>query len=343
MSAYYAHVGVRVEVFYDRDADLAQLTGLKIAVIGYGAQGRAHALNLRDSGVADVIVGLRPASSSRVKAQADGFDCLTPAEAAARCDMAMLLTSDESHAAVYARDLGPSLKSGAALAVAHGFSVHFGLLEPRPDLDVFMAAPKAPGRQVREAYQAGGGVPCLIAVAQDASGGAHGLALAYACAIGGGRAGVIQTSFKEECETDLFGEQAVLCGGLSQLVLAGFETLVEAGYAPEMAYFECLHEAKFIVDLLHEGGFARMRDVISNTAEFGDYSAGEYLIDPSVRERMKQLLERIQSGEFAKAWVLEAVAGLPSFKARRRQSAAHPIEAVGSRLRAMMPWLAKPA
>jgi ketol-acid reductoisomerase len=328
-----------MEVYYDRDADVARLTELKIAVIGYGAQGRAHAMNLRDSGVREVVVGLRPTSPSAAKARRDGFEPLAPADAAARCDVVVLLVPDESHAAVYEQDIRPNLRSGGALAVGHGFSVHFGLVTPRPDLDVFMAAPKAPGPKVREAYLAGGGVPCLIAVAQDASGGADGLALAYACAIGGGKAGVIRTSFKEECESDLFGEQAVLCGGLSQLVLAAFETLVEAGYAPEMAYFECLHEAKYTVDLLHEGGFARMRDVISNTAEFGDYVAGEYLIDPSVRRRMRRLLARIQSGEFAKAWVLESVAGLPSFKAKRRQGAAHQIESVGARLRAMMPWL----
>jgi ketol-acid reductoisomerase len=331
----------QMRVYYDRDADMNLLTGKTIGIIGYGAQGRAHALNLRDAGAANLVVGLRQGSASAKHAAADGFQIATPAEAAAACDIVMLLAPDETHAAVFQHDLAPAMQPGAALAVAHGFSVHFNLIEPRSDMDVFMVAPKAPGAQVRSEYQGGGGVPCLVAVAQDATGKALGLALAYASAIGGGRAGVIETTFKEECESDLFGEQAVLCGGLSELVLAGFETLVEAGYAPEMAYFECLHEAKFTIDLMHQGGLARMREVISNTAEFGDYTVGPKIIDSAVRERMREVLHHIQNGEFARDWVLETAAGQPSFKARRRRAAEHPIEAVGARLRKMMPWLAQ--
>jgi ketol-acid reductoisomerase len=330
-----------MRVYYDRDADLGLLAGKTIGVIGYGAQARAHAHNLRDSNAGRVVIGLRPGSASREKAIADGFEVVAPAEAAALSDIVMLLAPDEVHAAVYAQDIAPVLKPGAALAVAHGFSVHFDLVEPRADLDVFMVAPKAPGATVRQEFVAGGGVPCVVAVAQDASGRALGLALAYGAAIGGGRAGMIETTFKEECESDLFGEQAVLCGGLSELILAGYETLVEAGYAPEMAYFECLHEAKFTIDLMHEGGMARMRRVISNTAEFGDYTVGPRIIDEGVRTRMREVLKRIQAGEFARDWVLESAAGQASFKARRRRAAAHPIEAVGMRLRAMMPWLAR--
>ena len=330
-----------MRVYYDRDADLGLLAGKTLGVIGYGAQARAHALNLRESGAGPVVIGLRLGSASHEKATADGFQVVTPAEAAALSDVVMLLAPDEAHAAVYAHDIAPVLKPGAALAVAHGFSVHFGLVEPRPDLDVFMVAPKAPGAKVREEFQAGGGVPCVVAVAQEATGRALGLALAYGAAIGGGRAGMIETTFKEECESDLFGEQAVLCGGLSELILAGFETLVEAGYAPEMAYFECLHEAKYTIDLMHEGGLARMRHVISNTAEFGDYTVGPQIIDGAVRMRMREVLRRIQAGEFARDWVLESTAGQASFKARRRQAAEHPIEAVGARLRAMMPWLSR--
>jgi ketol-acid reductoisomerase len=332
-----------MRVYYDRDADMNVLAGKTIGVIGYGAQGRAHALNLRDAGMSNLIVGLREGSASAKRAAGDGLRIATPSEAAATGDIVMLLTPDETHAAVFQTDLAPAMKRGAALAVAHGFSVHFDLVHPPRDIDVFMVAPKAPGAQVRSEYQGGGGVPCLVAVAQDATGKALELALAYASAIGGGRAGVIETTFQEECESDLFGEQAVLCGGLSELVIAGFETLVEAGYAPEMAYFECLHEAKFIIDLMHQGGLARMREVISNTAEYGDYTAGPKIIDGAVRERMREVLRHIQSGEFARDWVLESVSGQPSLQARRRRAAAHPIEAVGARLRRMMPWLAQQA
>lgn len=331
-----------MKVYYDRDADLSRLRERNVGVIGYGAQGRAHALNLRDSGVKRVVVGLRPGSASREEVVTDGLEVVTPAEAAAQSDVVMLLVPDENHAAVYSQDLLPNMKQGAALAVAHGFSVHFNLVTPRPDMDVFMVAPKAPGPKARQEFQNGGGVPCLVAVAQDASGDAHNLALAYASAIGGGRAGIIETTFKEECESDLFGEQAVLCGGLAELVLAGFETLVEAGYAPEMAYFECLHEAKYTVDLMHEGGLKLMRQVISNTAEYGDYTSGPFLIDGSVRQRMREILARIQSGAFARDWVLESVAGQASFKTRRSRATEHPIEEVGARLRSMMPWLAVP-
>ena len=330
-----------MRVYYDHDADVNVLAGRKIGIIGYGAQGRAHALNLRDAGISNLVVGLRQGSTSAKLAATDGLQVATPSETAASCDIVMLLTPDETHAAVFQNDLAPAMRRDVALAVAHGFSVHFNLIEPRRDMDVFMVAPKAPGAKVRSEYQNGGGVPCLVAVAQDASGKALGLALAYASAIGGGRAGMIETSFREECESDLFGEQVVLCGGLSELVLAGFETLVEAGYAPEMAYFECLHEAKFIIDLMHQGGLAKMREVISNTAEFGDYTVGPKIIDGAVRERMREVLRHIQSGEFARDWVLESVSGQSSFKARRRQAAGHPIEAVGARLRQMMPWLAQ--
>lgn len=332
-----------MRVYYDRDADMGLLAGKIVGIIGYGAQGRAHALNLRDAGASDLIIGLREGSASAELAGADGFRIATPAETAAACDIVMLLAPDESHASIFHQELAPAMKPGAALAVAHGFSVHFNLLAPRADMDVFMVAPKAPGAQVRSEYQGGGGVPCLVAVAQDATGKSLGLALAYACAIGGGRAGLIETTFREECESDLFGEQAVLCGGLSELVLAGFETLVEAGYAPEMAYFECLHEAKFTIDLMHAGGLTRMRQVISNTAEFGDYVVGPKIIDAGVRQRMREVLAHIQSGEFARDWVLESAAGQPSFKARRRSAAEHPIEAVGARLRKMMPWLPQPS
>ena len=330
-----------MRVYYDHDADTNVLAGKAIGIIGYGAQGRAHALNLRDAGMSNLVIGLRQGSASARLAAEDGFRIAKPSEAAAACDVVLLLTPDETHGVVFQQDLAPAMRPGTALAVAHGFSVHFNLVEPRLDMDVFMVAPKAPGAQVRSEYQGGGGVPCLVAVARDATGKALELALAYASAIGGGRAGMIETTFQEECESDLFGEQVVLCGGLSELVLAGFETLVEAGYAPEMAYFECLHEAKFIIDLMHQGGLARMREVISNTAEYGDYTVGPKIIDGTVRERMREVLRHIQSGEFARDWVLESASGQPSFKARRRRAADHPIEAVGAKLRKMMPWLAQ--
>jgi len=330
-----------MRVYYDHDSDVNLIKGKKVAVIGYGSQGHAHALNLKDSGVKDVIVGLRPGSATAKKAEAASLSVLSAADAAKVADVVMILTPDEGQAELWERDLKPNLREGTALAFAHGLNVHFKLIEPRADLDVFMIAPKGPGHTVRSEYLRGGGVPCLVAVEQNPSGNALEIALSYASAIGGGRAGVIETSFREECETDLFGEQAVLCGGLTALIQAGFETLVEAGYAPEMAYFECLHEVKLIVDLIYEGGLANMRYSISNTAEFGDYVTGSRIITAETKAEMKRVLEDIQSGRFARDWVLENRAGLPSFKAMRRRSAEHPIEQVGEKLRAMMPWIAK--
>jgi ketol-acid reductoisomerase len=328
-----------MRVYYDRDADVNLIKSKKVAVIGYGSQGHAHANNLRDSGVKDVVVALRPGSPSAAKAENAGFKVLTNSEAAKWADIVMVLAPDELQAGLYNNELKPNMREGSALAVAHGLSIHFRLIEPRPDMDVFMIAPKGPGHTVRSEYQRGAGVPCLLAVEQNPSGNAIEIGLSYACAIGGGRAGVIETTFREECETDLFGEQSVLCGGLTSLILAGFETLVEAGYAPEMAYFECCHEVKLIVDLIYEGGIANMRYSVSNTAEYGDYSRGPRIIDEHVRAEMKKVLAEIQSGRFAREWVLENNAGQPSFKAMRRREAQHPIEEVGERLRAMMPWI----
>jgi ketol-acid reductoisomerase len=328
-----------MRVYYDRDADVGLVKGKKIAVLGYGSQGHAHAQNLRDSGVADVAIALRAGSATAAKAEGAGFKVLSNAEAARWADIVMILAPDEHQAAIYAEDLAPNLKQGAALAFAHGLNVHFGLIEPRADLDVIMIAPKGPGHTVRSEYVRGGGVPCLIAVAQDASGNAHDIALSYASAIGGGRSGIIETNFREECETDLFGEQAVLCGGLSHLITAGFETLVEAGYAPEMAYFECLHEVKLIVDLMYEGGIANMRYSISNTAEYGDITTGPRIITDETKREMKRVLDDIQSGRFVSKFVLDNRAGQPELKAARKRAAAHPIEKVGSELRAMMPWI----
>jgi ketol-acid reductoisomerase len=330
-----------MRVYYDRDADVNLVKSKKVAVIGYGSQGHAHANNLRDSGVKEVVVALRPGSASTAKAKAAGLDVVTSAEAAKWADIVMVLTPDELQAPLYAADLRPNMRASTALAVAHGLSIHFRLIEPRPDMDVFMIAPKGPGHTVRSEYLRGNGVPCLVAVEQNPSGNALELALSYASAIGGGRAGVIETTFREECETDLFGEQSVLCGGLTSLILAGYETLVEAGYAPEMAYFECLHEVKLIVDLIYEGGLATMRYSVSNTAEYGDYTRGPRVIGEGVRAEMKRILDDIQSGRFAREWVLENAAGQPSFKALRRRAAAHPIEEVGAKLRAMMPWIAE--
>jgi ketol-acid reductoisomerase len=326
-------------VCYDRDADVNLVKSKKVAVIGYGSQGHAHANNLRDSGVKDVVVALRPNSPSAAKAENAGFKVMGNSEAAKWADIVMVLAPDELQAALYNNDLKPNMRPGTALAFAHGLSIHFRLIEPRPDMDVFMIAPKGPGHTVRSEYLRGGGVPCLVAVDQNPSGNALEIALSYASAIGGGRAGVIETTFREECETDLFGEQSVLCGGLTSLILAGFETLVEAGYAPEMAYFECCHEVKLIVDLIYEGGIANMRYSVSNTAEYGDYSRGPRIIDENVRAEMKKVLAEIQSGRFAREWVLENNAGQPSFKALRRRAAQHQIEEVGERLRAMMPWI----
>jgi ketol-acid reductoisomerase len=329
-----------MRVYYDRDADLNFVKNKKVAVIGFGSQGHAHALNMRDSGVKEVAIAVRPGASAK-KAQAAGFPVMSNAEAAKWADVMMMVTPDELQADIYKNDLAPNMKNGAALFFAHGFNIHFRLIEARADLDVAMVAPKGPGHTVRSEYQRGGGVPCLLAVHQDASGNAHDLGLAYASAIGGGRAGIIETSFREECETDLFGEQVVLCGGLVELIRGGFETLVEAGYAPEMAYFECLHEVKLIVDLIYEGGIANMNYSVSNTAEYGEYVSGPRIVTEETRKEMKRVLADIQSGRFARDWVLENKAGQPSFKAMRTRSGQHPIEEVGQRLRAMMPWIAK--
>ena len=330
-----------MRVFYDRDADVNLVKSKKIAVVGYGSQGHAHAINLKESGVKDIVVALRAGSGSIKKAEDAGLKVMSPAEAAKWADIVMVLVPDELQAALYRDDLKDNMKKGAALAFAHGFNIHFKLIEPREDFDVFMIAPKGPGHTVRSEFQRGAGVPCLLAVDQDASGNAHEIGLSYGAGIGGGRAGIIETTFREECETDLFGEQVVLCGGLTALIQAGFETLVEAGYAPEMAYFECLHEVKLIVDLIYEGGIANMRYSISNTAEYGDYSRGPRVIDDHVRATMKEILDDIQSGRFAREWVLENVSGQTSFKAMRRRAAAHPVEEVGERLREMMPWIAE--
>ena len=330
-----------MRVYYDRDADVNLIKTKKVAIVGYGSQGHAHALNLRDSGVAEVAVALRPGSATATKAENENLTVMSPAEAAAWADVVMILTPDEHQAALYTDDLADNMKQGAMIMFAHGLNIHFRLIEPRPDLDVTMVAPKGPGHTVRSEYLRGGGVPCLIAVHQDASGNAHDLALSYASAIGGGRAGTIETNFREECETDLFGEQAVLCGGLSHLIMAGFETLTEAGYAPEMAYFECLHEVKLIVDLMYEGGIANMRYSISNTAEYGDYASGPRVITDETKAEMKRILTDIQEGRFVRDFVLENRAGQPSFKAIRANQAEHPIEEVGARLRSMMPWLSE--
>src|SRR4051812_42489256 len=330
-----------MRVYYDRDADLNLIKGKKVVIVGYGSQGHAHALNLKDSGVKEVAIALRKGSASAKKAENAGFKVMEVAEAAKWADLVMMLTPDELQGDIYREHLHDNMKKGAALVFAHGLNVHFNLLDPRADLDVFMIAPKGPGHTVRSEYQKGGGVPCLIAVAQDASGQAHDIALSYASAVGGGRSGIIETTFREECETDLFGEQAVLCGGLTALIQAGFETLVEAGYAPEMAYFECLHEVKLIVDLIYEGGIANMRYSISNTAEYGDYTRGPRIVTDETKKEMKRILDDIQSGRFARDWVQECQAGQPSFKATRRRAAEHPIEAVGEKLRGMMPWIAK--
>jgi len=330
-----------MRVYYDRDADVNLVKGRKIVVVGYGSQGHAHALNLKDSGVKEVRVALRESSASIKKAEAAGLEVMNPKKAAAWADVVMVLTPDELQAKLYSEDLAPHMREGTALAFAHGLNIHFRLIEPRADLDVFMVAPKGPGHTVRSEFLRGGGVPCLVAVAQNASGNALEIGLSYASAIGGGRSGIIETSFREECETDLFGEQVVLCGGLTSLIQAGYETLVNAGYAPEMAYFECLHEVKLIVDLIYEGGIANMRYSISNTAEFGDYTRGPRIITDETKAEMKRILDDIQSGRFARDWVQECQAGQPSFKAMRRRGAEHPIEEIGAKLRAMMPWIAK--
>jgi ketol-acid reductoisomerase len=329
-----------MRVYYDRDADVNLIKGKKVAIIGFGSQGHAHALNLRDSGVKEVVAALRPGASAQ-KAEAQGFKVLDAAEAAKWADVMMMVTPDELQSDIYRQALHGNMKQGAALLFAHGFNIHFNLIEPRADLDVLMVAPKGPGHTVRSEYQRGGGVPCLIAVQKNATGQAHEIGLSYASAIGGGRAGIIETSFREECETDLFGEQVVLCGGLVELIRNGFETLVEAGYAPEMAYFECLHEVKLIVDLIYEGGIANMNYSISNTAEYGEYVTGPRIVTEETKKEMKRVLGDIQSGRFARDWMLENKVGQASFKAMRAKTAGHPIEAVGERLRGMMPWIAK--
>ena len=330
-----------MRVYYDRDADLNLIKGKKVCIVGYGSQGHAHALNLKDSGVKEVAIALRNGSASAKKAEAAGFKVMEVAEAAKWADVIMMLTPDELQGDIYRDHLHANMKPGSALAFAHGLNIHFNLIEPRADIDVFMIAPKGPGHTVRSEYQRGGGVPCLVAVAQNPSGNALEIALSYASAIGGGRAGIIETSFKEECETDLFGEQVVLCGGLVELIRAGYETLVDAGYAPEMAYFECLHEVKLIVDLIYEGGIANMNYSVSNTAEYGEYVTGPRIITSETKAEMKRVLEDIQSGRFARDWMLENKVNQASFKATRRRNAEHPIEQVCEKLRAMMPWIAK--
>ena len=330
-----------MRVYYDRDSDVNLIKTKKVVIVGYGSQGHAHANNLKDSGVKDVVVALKEGSRSRAKAEAAGLKCMTPAEAATWGDVIMILTPDELQGDIYNDDIAPNIRSGAAIAFAHGFNIHFNFIEARDDIDVFMIAPKGPGHTVRSEYLRGGGVPCLVAVNQNPSGNALEIALSYSSAIGGGRAGTIETTFKEECETDLFGEQVVLCGGLCELIKAGYETLVEAGYAPEMAYFECLHEVKLIVDLIYEGGIANMNYSVSNTAEYGEYVSGPRIVTPEVKAEMKRVLADIQSGAFARSWMLENKVNQSAFKTMRRQAADHSIEQVGEKLRAMMPWIAE--
>ncbi len=329
-----------MQVYYDKDCDLSIIQGMKVAIIGYGSQGHAHALNLRDSGVS-VTIGLRPGSASAVKAQNEGLTVKSVPEAVAAADLVMLLAPDEHQAAIYANDIEPNLKQGATLAFAHGFNILYNQIVPRKDLDVIMVAPKAPGHTVRSEFVKGGGIPDLIAVHQDASGRAKATALSYASGVGGGRTGIIETTFKDETETDLFGEQAVLCGGAVELVKMGFETLVEAGYPAEMAYFECLHELKLIVDLMYEGGIANMNYSISNNAEYGEYVTGPEVINEQSRAAMRNALKRIQNGEYAKMFIQEGRLNYPSMTARRRQNAEHAIEQTGAKLRAMMPWIQK--
>jgi len=332
-----------MRVYYDRDADLNLIKSKKVAIVGYGSQGHAHALNMRDSGVKSLAIGLREGSGSSKKAKLGGLDVMSVAEAAKWADVLMMLTPDELQAGIWENEIRDNMKKGSALFFAHGLNIHFNLIEPRDDMDICMVAPKGPGHTVRSEYEKGAGVPCLVAIAQDSSGNAHDLSLSYAAAIGGGRAGIIETSFREECETDLFGEQSVLCGGLVELMRAGYETLIEAGYAPEMAYFECVHEVKLIVDLIYEGGIANMNYSVSNTAEYGEYVSGPRVINESSRAAMKDILSDIQSGKFAKDWMLENRVNQTSFKAMRQACDSHEMEEIGKQLRAMMPWIAERA
>jgi ketol-acid reductoisomerase len=327
-----------MNIYYDKDCDLSIIKGMKVTIVGYGSQGHAHANNLKDSGV-DVTVGLREGSASAVKAEKAGLTVSNVPDAVSGADLVMILTPDEFQAQLYKAEIEPNLKQGAVLAFAHGFSIHYNQVVPRADLDVIMIAPKAPGHTVRNEFVKGGGIPDLIAIFQDASGKARDIALSYASGVGGGRTGIIETTFKDETETDLFGEQAVLCGGAVELVKAGFETLVEAGYAPEMAYFECLHELKLIVDLMYEGGIANMNYSISNNAEYGEYVTGPQVINEESRWAMREALQNIQTGEYAKRFILEGQTNYPEMTAMRRLNAAHEIEQVGERLRSMMPWI----
>ena len=330
-----------MKVYYEKDSNLDLIKSKKIAIFGYGSQGHAHALNLKDSGATELAIALREGSSSAEKAKAEGFDVMNLSDAAEWADVIMMLVPDELQADVYKNHIEQRVKKGSALAFAHGLNVHFKLIEPRDDLDVFMIAPKGPGHTVRSEYKRGGGVPCLVAIDKDKSGEALSIALSYASAIGGGKAGTIETTFKDECETDLFGEQSVLCGGVVELIRNGFETLTEAGYPPEMAYFECLHEVKLIVDLIYEGGIANMNYSISNTAEYGEYISGPIVVDGDTKAKMKGVLKKIQSGEFTRQWIEEYKSGSKNFHAMRKKIDNHQIEEVGAKLRSMMPWISK--
>jgi len=330
-----------MKMLYEKDTDINLIKSKKVAIFGFGSQGHAHALNLKDSGIKEVVVALRDGSSSKKKAEAQGLKVMSLSDAAEWADVLMILTPDELQSEIYKNQIEQRMRQGTSLAFAHGLNIHFNLIKARKDLDIFMIAPKGPGHLVRSEYQRGGGVPCLMAIHQNSSGKARDLALSYASAIGGGKSGIIETTFKDECETDLFGEQSVLCGGLVELIKNGYETLVEAGYPPEMAYFECLHEVKLIVDLIYEGGIANMNYSISNTAEYGEYITGKKIIDSKTKERMKEVLKDIQSGKFAKQWMDENKNGQKNFLKMRKELADHPIEKVGKKLRDLMPWIGK--
>lgn len=330
-----------MNMFYEKDANVDLIKSKKVAIFGFGSQGHAHALNLKDSGVKEVVVALREGSTSKKKAESQGLRVMSLSDAAEWADVVMVLTPDELQAQIYKNHIEQRMKEGTSIAFAHGLNIHFNLINARKDLDVFMIAPKGPGHLVRSEYQKGGGVPCLMAIHKDSSGKARDLALSYAVAIGGGKSGVMETTFREECETDLFGEQTVLCGGLVELIKNGFETLVEAGYSPEMAYFECLHEVKLIVDLIYEGGIANMNYSISNTAEYGEYVSGKKIINSDTKKRMKEILSDIQTGKFAKQWINEHKSGQKNFLKMRKDLSNHPIEQVGEKLRALMPWIGK--